>query len=110
MRITKLFCALLSFMLCVCANAEIILSGSCGNNVTYTLDDSGLLVIEGSGEMENYNFGNEFPWRSRIVKQVEIKNGVTSIGKAAFFCSCLTSITIPNSVTSIGETAFSSCI
>ncbi len=41
---------------------------------------------------------------------VTIPNGVTSIGSLAFSgCSGLTSITIPNSVTSIGRSAFSSC-
>ena len=38
-----------------------------------------------------------------------IPNSVTSIGRAAFFDSGLTSIIIPNSVTSIGERAFAQC-
>ncbi len=39
-----------------------------------------------------------------------IPDGVTSIGKHAFFnCSGLTSVTIPDSVTSIGDSAFSGC-
>ena len=40
---------------------------------------------------------------------VMIPEGVTSIGKRAFYRSRLTSVTIPNSVTSIGEEAFSCC-
>ena len=41
---------------------------------------------------------------------VEIGNGVTSIGKRAFYdCDSLTSIDIPDSVTSIGDSAFRSC-
>ena len=44
------------------------------------------------------------------VKKVRIQDGVTSIGRAAFYhCTSLTSITIPNSVTSIGEYAFFGC-
>ena len=42
-------------------------------------------------------------------KNSVIPNDVTSIGKNAFYCSSLTSITIPNSVTSIGEAAFFNC-
>ena len=39
-----------------------------------------------------------------------IPNGVTAIGKEAFFgCEQLTSVTIPNGVTGIGEDAFSGC-
>lgn len=41
---------------------------------------------------------------------VTIPDGVTSIGKEAFFdCGLLQSITIPNSVTSIGDGAFMYC-
>ena len=41
------------------------------------------------------------------IKSVVIPNGVTSIGKEAFYgCSNLTSVTIPDSVTSIGDGAF----
>ena len=44
------------------------------------------------------------------ITDLVIPNGVTSIGKYAFyFCSGLTSITIPNSVTSIGDNAFYNC-
>ena len=52
------------------------------------------------------------PWLSQSdeIKKVVIKDGVTSIGDAAFYyCSGLTSLTIPNSVTSIGGSAFSGC-
>ena len=39
--------------------------------------------------------------------EVDIPDGVTSIGKGAFFwCESLESISIPNSVTSIGWYAF----
>ena len=60
----------------------------------------------------NVNNRSTAPWDSQRdkIKTVVIKDGVTSIGKYAFFwCSGLTSITIPNSVTSIGEHAFANC-
>ena len=47
---------------------------------------------------------------SKVEGNVEIPNGVTSIGDYAFYnCTGLTSITIPDSVTSIGSDAFSGC-
>ena len=61
--------------------------------------------------MPSYSNGSA-PWYSQrgAIKNVVIKNGVTSIGAAAFDgCSGLTSITIPNSVTSIGLCAFKNC-
>ena len=79
-------------------------SGTCGDNVTWTLSDDGTLTISGTGDMDSSDF-------SRYdIKSVIIENGVTSIGNAAFqLCSKLTSIEIPNSVTSIGDRAFQLC-
>ena len=43
-------------------------------------------------------------------KKYTVPNGVTAIGKEAFFgCDNLTSVTIPDSVTEIGEEAFFDC-
>ena len=77
-------------------------SGTCGENLTWTLDDEGTLTISGTGEIRDYS------WRP--VKKVVIKPGVTSIGDYAFQdCMSLTSVTIPDSVTSIGDYAFKGC-
>ena len=47
---------------------------------------------------------------NNMIDEVNIGNGVTSIGDYAFgWCFSLTSITIPNSVTSIGNQAFQYC-
>ena len=44
------------------------------------------------------------------VKEVEIKNGVTSIGLDAFcYCTNLTNIVIPDSIINIGSSAFEGC-
>ena len=83
--------------------------------IDWKLED-GTLTISGTGNMPdfsiNVNNRTTAPWDSQRdkIKTVVIKDGVTSIGKYAFFwCSGLTSITIPNSVTSIGEHAFANC-
>lgn len=90
-------------------HAEIINSGACGENLAWTLDDSGTLTISGTGEMREMW---DAPWyilRSSI-KTVVIQDGVTSIGNGAFSgCDSLTSITIPDGVTSIGDSAFYGC-
>ena len=78
--------------------------------ITWTLSDDGTLSISGT-DMPNYDDGRS-PWYTQRdeIKKVIIENGVTSIGKTAFFtCKNITSITIPNSVTSIGDHAFSAC-
>jgi len=86
-------------------------SGTCGENLTWTLEN-GTLTISGTGEMENYQEDNYAPWYSSrsSITSVTISDGVTSIGNYAFYnCSSMTSVTIPNSVTSIGERAFFRC-
>ncbi|MCI7369070.1 MAG: leucine-rich repeat protein [Firmicutes bacterium] len=100
------------------AFADTAKSGTCGDNLTWTLQD-GVLNISGTGDMEDYlthRFdGKEIttaPWREYYdtIKSVVIEAGVTSIGNWAFsWCSSLTSVTIPESVTSIGMSAFNCC-
>ena len=85
-------------------------SGTCGENLTWTLDNEGTLTISGTGAMTDYYY--DAPWHSSSenIKSVVIEDSVTSIGYSAFYgCSNLTSITIPDSLTSIGEWAFGCC-
>ena len=90
-----------------------IASGTCGENLTWTLTDEGELIIEGTGAMTNYENAKATPWYdyNSLINDVTIKEGMTSIGNSAFYgCSSLTTITIPESVTSIGNSAFDGCI
>ena len=82
-------------------------TGSCGDNVRYSLDtETGLLTISGTGDMYSYR---QF-FQNTNIKSVIIESGVTSIGDSAFDgCTSLTDVTIPNSVTSIGYSAFRDC-
>ena len=92
--------------------AEAASSGTCGDNLTWVLDDSGTLTISGTGDMNDYTYGSSAPWDSlwSSIKHIVIKKGVTSIGDDAFYyCSSLTSVIIPDSVTSIGSCAFYYC-
>ena len=95
----------------------VVASGSCGaegDNLTWTLDDNGLLIISGTGEM-----ASDCTWKdasgidySNSIKYVWIKNGVTSIGANAFSAllnSELMIVEIPDSVTIIGAHAFEHC-
>ncbi|HIV68237.1 MAG TPA: leucine-rich repeat protein, partial [Candidatus Butyricicoccus stercorigallinarum] len=92
--------------------ADVVASGTCGENLTWTLDNNGQLLIKGAGEMEDWGSTKETPWyehRDQITT-VYIGGEVTSIGDNAFWgCSSLTSVTIPDSVTSIGDDAFYDC-
>lgn len=90
----------------------IVASGTCGDNLTWKLDDEGTLTISGKGAMTEWVNIDSAPWKtySNTINKVVIQPGVTSIGKNAFsLCTNLESITIPKSVTSIGEDAFYGC-
>lgn len=93
-------------------DGDTLASGTCGENVTWTLTSDGVLTISGEGAMMDY-YSSGAPWYSyqTYITNTVIKYGVTSIGAYAFYnCTSLESITIPNRVTSIGMGAFFGCI
>ena len=96
---------------------KIVKRGECGDNVGYTMDDSGALEISGNGPMGDYTYDKSadairVPWwnERKKIQRVRIQNGVTSIGEGAFSnCVALNSVSIPDSVTSIKDMAFYHC-
>ena len=81
-------------------------------NISWKLYSNGTLTISGKGAITFPSTNaNSSPWYNRQdIKKVVINNGITSIGRFAFwYCRSLTSITIPSSVTTINEYAFSRC-
>lgn len=91
------------------ASAEMIIAGTCGRNVIYTLYDEGTLIISGTGDMGDGVFLSWDSYHSSI-KNIIIEDGVTKIGKSVFSgCENLTSVTISYSVTKIDEYALCSC-
>lgn len=89
--------------------ASVIGSGVCGQNVQWTLDSKGKLVISGSGEMNSGNGQSLFGDTERI-QSAEIESGVTSIGDYAFYgCDKLQNIEIADTVSRIGSRAFENC-
>lgn len=88
------------------------IGGTCGANLTWSLDCDSVLTISGTGAMADISSIDNQPWkayRARI-KSVVVENGVTNIIRYSFRgCSNLTSISIPSSVTTLGYNAFSYC-
>lgn len=112
----------------------VIDSGSCGDNVTYTLYDDGELLISGEGDMWDYtDCETPFDKNRNNIKSIVFSDGVTSVGGEAFnnfdslenikfsdtmeligysafdHCDDLATITIPDSVTEIENYAFEYC-
>ena len=95
-------------------------SGTCGENLTWSLSDDGVMTITGTGEMDDYEGfsfdgdGNYAPWRKSvftgIITSVVISSGVTTVGENAFYeIETLTSVSLPSTLTEIGEHAFDGC-
>ena len=76
------------------AEPQTVDSGTCGENVSWTLYDNGKLVISGTGEMYDYstivNNYSPFYYKKSLLKEAVIEEGVTSIGAYIFYkCSYL---------------------
>ena len=95
---------------------EIVLSGECGDNVSWTLyKNIGRLTISGTGDMTDYEdsfSGQVAPWADykNSISYVEILDGVTKIGNYAFYqFYALQVVEIPDGLTEIGYAAFCEC-
>lgn len=90
---------------------QIIAEGQCGDDVTYTLTDNGVLTVSGTGDMWDFN-STTVPWvdlRNDIISVV-ISDGVSSIGFEAFLeCRQLSDVNLSDSVAYIGTNAFGGC-
>ena len=94
-----------------------IASGTCGEDLTWELDNAGTLTISGAGAMADFcdeeaETAIDPGWADYkdTVKAVNITEGVTTIGSHAFSqCFNLSDVSIPDSVTKIGSGAFEYC-
>ena len=85
-----------------------IASGSCGDNITWSLNSNGMLTITGSGAM----VGTTCAWTDykEQVKEVKFNGNITSISDCAFeYNTNIETITLPDSVVTIGRRAFAEC-
>lgn len=93
----------------------LIASGACSSNLTWKITEDLELIIEGSGDMVNYERSSEYPWYEyrASITGITIGEGVTSIGKKAFDAygcdSRVTNLSIASTVKTIGEYAFDTC-
>lgn len=107
---TWLFTVLAAVLL-MTSSALAAESGTCGADLTWTLD-GGILTISGTGDMVDFAEPHMAPWypyRGEIVR-LSLPEGLTSIGDLAFFgCGALKTVVLPDSVTRVGEYAFAEC-
>ena len=92
---------------------DVIETGTCGDNITYTLFSDGRLFLRGSGPMPDYHGplqtpANDSPfYANKNIKSLVVSGGITSIGNYAFrYCDNLESASFPDTLTRIGEMSF----
>ena len=135
-KMARTLIALLVVLLLTAAGsalAEVIHSGTWGDNLTWSLSDDNTLTIStisGTGDMRDGSYAGSY---SSQIKKVVVAEGVTSIGANAFNgwpllkavelpstlkrieeyafqnCSLLSAVELPSNLESIGNTAFSGC-
>ena len=105
------------------AVGDVVDSGTCGDNLTWTLtenEDAAVtynsntftaltLTITGTGAMADYASGSDTPWwNDKIgITRLVLPDGLTHVGSDAFYgLYFATSVTLPAAVTSIGNDAF----
>ena len=98
----------------------VFMKGECGENLKWYVTDEGILIITGTGEMDNYSDPNGsyepeeevmFPgWNGTAdtIVEIRIDKNVGSIGTYAFAqCGNVTKVTFLGDVPAIADTAFS---
>ncbi len=94
------------------SSAEV-LSGSCGENLTWTLDtNTWELNISGTGDMEAYSSSSNVPWMKyrEQIKSVTLEEGITGMVGISFFdCTAVTEVTLPKSLEILNRTTFQAC-
>ncbi len=96
------------------SSAQIIDSGQCGDDLTFSYLSDGTLTISGTGGMYDYS-ETDSPWCGyhNAIIRIVIEDGVTSLGGWCFHdCNNLLELTLPitlNSVKSNEHPAFAGC-
>ena len=114
MKKILLFLAVIMACTLSAASASVVASGTHDTNLTWKLDDAGVLTISGDGEMTDFIDFGSYDWRAANIKEatktVVIEDGVTGIGAYAFMnFPALTRVSMADSVTRIGDKAFYEC-
>lgn len=96
-----------AYAVAVALGEEYVVTGSCGENMSWALDVDGNLTIEGTGDMAwDTTLTPWYRYREDI-KTITIGDGINSICDDAFLgCRFTTEVTLGKDIQSIGSQAF----
>ena len=89
-----------------------------GETIFWELETNGMLMITGTGEMDDYNVGSYYDESTHSplkkycesITQLVIEDGITTIGNGVFWeCINLKSVELPEGIEKIGDDAFYKC-
>ncbi|MBQ9347702.1 MAG: leucine-rich repeat domain-containing protein [Oscillibacter sp.] len=88
-------------------------SGTAGDDVRWALDTAGVLVIRGSGDMDDYVRPGQAPWYARRtqISRLRVEDAVTRIGNYTFIdLPNLEEAELGKAVETVGNYAFYNCV
>ena len=86
------------------SHVQLPVSGKCGENVTWTLDQYGVLTLSGTGETAWSTYSGNAPWYSyrSLIRKLVVEEGITVLSdRLVDDCVRLEEIEISSSVTGI---------
>ena len=108
-----MLCLTVGLFVVTASASEIVASGNCGSNGTYTLTSDGTLTISGNGfvscNVYSSSYIKNLPWYNyrKNITTVVIEEGVTGLGEYTFYeCTNLENVYIPKSLKSVGGYSF----
>lgn len=114
MKKTMLWMLLSVILLCtILLPAEVkaaeVMGGTCGENLTWQIDDAGVLTVSGTGIMQ-FTSGSPWSGHKQDIRKLVVEEGVTGITDNAFSgCTALTELVLPESLEFIDRSAFARC-
>ena len=90
---------------------ELLGSGECGTNITWTLTPEGVLTLSGTGKTDSTPYYNMWSEYASYINELVVEEGITAIGESLFYeLPVLSKITLPNSLLELEDKAFFGCV
>lgn len=91
---------------------DVIVSGTCGKNIEFTITKAGELTLSGEGATYSYTSAKLSPWTeyNGFIKKIKVEEGITKLGPQLFRnCNGVQEVSLPIGLTVIDQRAFAGC-